>query len=320
MKRIAGPLLALLVLGASRPAPATPVTLAFVGDVMLDSRPGASIRAGNDPFARVADELARADAAIANLECAVASGGAPVEKIYTFRAEPSVVPVLARHFAAVTLANNHTGDYGPAALVETMTLLDAARLAHFGAGRDLRSAHRAHFIERRGVRIALLGYDEFMPRSFEAGTSSPGVAWSEDEDVIADIRAARALGADIVIPFMHWGWEYETRPTARQSELARRMVDAGADAIVGSHPHVTQTAEYYRGKPIVYSLGNFVFDGFDTLVTRTGWILELELEKSGVTRFRTRVVRLDDDGAPVPDPDAPSPCGERGVVRMCSGK
>jgi poly-gamma-glutamate synthesis protein (capsule biosynthesis protein) len=83
---------------------------------------------------------------------------------------------------------------------------------------------------------------------------------------------------------------------------------------------VTQTAEYYRGKPVVYSLGNFVFDGFDTPLTRTGWILELELEKSGVRRFRTRVVHLDDDGAPVLDPDVPSPCGERGVVRTCSGR
>lgn len=320
MTRGLGVVVALVTLGAARLASAAPVTLAFVGDVMLDSRPGASIRAGNDPFARVAEQLAHADAAIANLECAVATGGAPVDKIYTFRAEPAVVPVLARHFAAVTLANNHTGDYGPAALVETITLLEQAQLVFFGAGRDLKSAHRAQIIERRGLRIALLGYDEFMPRSFEAGSSWPGVAWSEDEDVISDIRAARALGVDLVIPFMHWGWEYETRPTARQSELARRMIDAGADAVVGSHPHVTQTAEYYRGRPVVYSLGNFVFDGFDTPVTRTGWILELELEKSGVTRFRTHVVHMDDDGAPVPDPDMASPCGERGVVRICSGR
>src|SRR5262245_41290594 len=119
---------------------------------------------------------------------------------------------------------------------------------------------------------------------------------------------------------MHWGWEYEVKPAPRQRELARRMIDAGADAIVGAHPHVTQIAEYYRGKPIVYSLGNFVFDGFDTEVTRTGWILELVLEKAGVTSFRTRVVRMDEDGAPVPDPDAPSPCGERGVIQSCSGK
>jgi poly-gamma-glutamate capsule biosynthesis protein CapA/YwtB (metallophosphatase superfamily) len=171
---------------------------------------------------------------------------------------------------------------------------------------------------RRGVRIALLGYDEFMPRSFEAGSTWPGVAWSEDEDVVTDIRTARAQGADVVIPFMHWGWEYEAAPSPRQRELARRMLDAGADAVVGSHPHVTQTPEYYRGRPVVYSLGNFVFDGFDRPAERTGWILELELQKTGVTGFRTKVVRLDDDGSPRLDPDAPSPCGERGVVTPCA--
>jgi len=295
-----------------------PVTLAFVGDVMLDGAPGATIRAGSDPFARVAAELASVDAAIANLECAVATTGAPVDKIYTFRAEPAVVPVLARHFASVSLANNHTGDYGPKALLETMALLDAASIPYFGAGRDLRAAHRALVIERRGVRIALLGYDEFLPRAFAAGSSWPGVAWSEDEDVVADIRAARAQGADIVIPFMHWGWEYEPKPSLRQRELARRMIDAGADAVVGSHPHVTQTAEYYRGRPVIYSLGNFVFDGFEAPETRTGWILELELRKTGATGFRTKVVHLDTDGSPALDPDAPSPCGEHGVVVPCA--
>jgi len=317
MKREACLLIAAVAMAAPLQAAERPVRLAFVGDVMLDGGPGAVVRAGHDPFAGVAAELAKADAAIANLECAVASSGTPTDKIYTFRADPGVVPVLARHFAAVSLANNHSGDYGPQALVETMTLLDAAGVAFFGAGLDLHAAHRAHFIERRGVRIAILGYDEFMPRSFEAGTTWPGIAWSEDEDVVTDIRAARAHGADLVIPFMHWGWEYEALPSSRQRELARRMIDAGADAVVGSHPHVTQIAEYYLGKPVIYSLGNFVFDGFDRPAERTGWLLELELQKAGVTRFRTQVVRIDDQGIPALDPDAPSPCGAHGAVTAC---
>jgi len=318
MKRQAA--LLLFVLGVTAPLRAAEpaVTLAFVGDVMLDDGPGAIIRAGSDPFARVAAELASADVAIANLECSVATGGAPVDKIYTFRAAPAVVPVLARHFAAVSLANNHTGDYGPQALLETMSLLDASNVAFFGAGRDLRAAHRAFVFERHGVRIALLGYDEFLPRSFAAGSSWPGVAWSEDEDVVADIRAARAQGADIVIPFMHWGWEYEPAPSVRQRELARLMIEAGADAVVGSHPHVTQTVEYYRGRPVIYRLGNFVFHGFEAPEMRTGWILELELKRTGATRFRTKVVHIDSDGSPALAPDAPSPCGEHGVVVPCA--
>ncbi len=293
------------------------VKLVFVGDVMLDDGPGRSIEAGVDPFAPFADEFSRADAVIGNLECSVATGGAPVDKIFTFRANPRVVPVLARHFSAVSLANNHSGDYGASALLETMRFLEQNELPFFGAGRDLGAAHRALLLDRRGVRIALLGYDEFLPRRFEAGPARPGVAWSEDDDVVRDIRAARRAGADLVIPFMHWGWEYEPGPSARQRELARRMLDAGADAVVGSHPHVTQGAEYYRGKPIVYSLGNFVFDGFDAPEARLGWLLELELTKTKVVRFRTESARLDENGLPTPEPATPSPCGENGEVRPC---
>lgn len=293
------------------------VRLAFVGDVMLDDGPGKAVEAGVDPFAHFAHEFSRADAVIGNLECSVATGGAPVDKIFTFRAHPRVIPLLARYFSAVSLANNHSGDYGTGALVETMSFLEQAKLPFFGAGRDLQAAHRALFLERRGVRIALLGYDEFLPRRFEAGAARPGVAWSEDEDVVRDIRAARHAGADIVIPFMHWGWEYEPGPSARQRALARRMLDAGADAVVGSHPHVTQGAEYYRGKPIVYSLGNFVFDGFDAPDARLGWLLELELTKTKVVRFRTESARIDADGLPTPDPTTPSPCGENGALLPC---
>ena len=310
-------LFAVAIAGRARAAESGPVTVIFVGDIMLDGLPGASIQAGVDPFERFASELSRADAAVGNLECAVATGGAPVEKIYNFRADPRVLPVLARHFAAVTLANNHSGDYGPSALLETMAGLRHAELPFFGAGKDLSEAHRAVFLERRGVKIALLGYDEFLPRQFEASASSPGVAWSEDEEVVSDIRAARAAGADIVIPFMHWGWEFEPAPCPRQRELAHRMLDAGADAVIGSHPHVTQGAEYYRGKPILYSLGNFVFDGFDAPEARVGWLATLTLTKTGVVAFSTELARLDERGLPAPDPTTPSPCGRAGVIQSC---
>jgi poly-gamma-glutamate capsule biosynthesis protein CapA/YwtB (metallophosphatase superfamily) len=130
-------------------------------------------------------------------------------------------------------------------------------------GAILAEAHKPLWIERKGVRIAVLSYNEFKPRSFEAGANWPGIAWSEDDHVISDIRAAKAAGADLVIPFMHWGWEKETTPSQRQRQLAHKMIDEGATLVVGGHPHVTQGAETYKGKPIIYSLGNFVFDGFD---------------------------------------------------------
>jgi hypothetical protein len=312
----------LLSLGVSRSARAenTPgVTLVFVGDILLDGLPGETIANGGDPFSGFATELASADAAFGNLECPVATQGNPFDKIFTFRAHPRVLPILAQHFSAVSLANNHSGDYGKPALVETLTGLASAGIGSFGAGRDLSAAHRPFILERGGVRIALLGYDEFQPRAFEAGPDSAGVAWSEDEQAITDIRAARASGADLVIPFLHWGWENELAPCPHQRELARTLVDAGADAVIGAHPHVTQGAELYRGKLIVYSLGNFVFDAFDKEINRTGWLLRLTADRGGVLHWETVVARIDERGSPAPALDAQSPCGDAAGVRVCRG-
>jgi poly-gamma-glutamate synthesis protein (capsule biosynthesis protein) len=295
-------------------ADAGTVSVAFVGDVMLDDTPGKLIRQGRDPLAPFAAILDSADLRIANLECVVARGGkAEADKPYTFRAPPRVLKLVKRHFDAVGLANNHSGDFGPAAFGEMLGHLDQAGLGYFGGGRTLADAHRPLIVERKGLRIAFLGYNEFFPRSFEAGHKQPGIAWSEDEQVLLDIRQARQRDrADLVIPVMHWGWEHETHASARQQALARRMIDAGADAVVGGHPHVTQEIEIYRGKPVIYSLGNFVFDGFDDPLNNTGWLLRLELDKTGVVSSRIVVARIDHEGTPHPAPQAASACWQRG--------
>src|SRR5207248_8117244 len=98
--------------------------------------------------------------------------------------------------------------------------------------------------------------------------------------------------ADVVIPYLHWGREQEPQPCARQRDLARRMIDAGADVVVGGHPHVTQGVEYYRGKLVVYSLGNFVFDGWEDPNALEGWVLRLTLGKGGLREWDTVVARL----------------------------
>lgn len=296
------------------------VSLIFVGDILLDSLPGQVIEQGRDPFAPFAQMLDQADLRIGNLECVVATGGEPEDKNYNFRANPRTLATLRRHFDAVSLANNHSGDFGRAAFSEMLGLLDRQGVMRFGGGRNLREAHAPLVVERHGLRIALLGYDEFLPRSFEADHDAPGVAWSEDERVVADIRMARTIHhADLVIPFMHWGWERERVANPRQRQLARLMIDAGADAVIGGHPHVTQDIEYYRGKPVIYSLGNFLMDGFDEEATTTGWLLQLELDKRGVRRWQTRVARIDREGIPHPVPEAASPCGASGQDRaaMC---
>lgn len=319
-------LLSSVLLAASPMAHASSgdASLIFVGDIMVAETPGELIARGEDPFQTFAALLSSHDVRIGNLECVVATTGTAEEKPYTFRADPRTLPVLKRHFDAVSLANNHSGDFGKAAFAEQLALMDTAGLPYFGGGRDATAAHAPWIVERNGVRIALLGYVEFKPRSFEADASRPGVAWSgEDDDVIEDIIAARRVHrADIVIPFMHWGWEDEPDPSPRLRAFARRMIDAGADMVVGGHPHVTQGAEYYRGKPIIYSLGNFLFNGFDTPETTTGWVLSARVDRTGVVDWRTHVARLDANGVPHPDPTASSPCAspDRKTINQCAGE
>jgi poly-gamma-glutamate synthesis protein (capsule biosynthesis protein) len=310
---------------AAMAAPAEPsVTIAFVGDIMLAETPGKVIQSGRDPFAPFAAILGRADIRVGNLECVVAVTGTPEpDKPYTFRAHPRTLPLLARHFDALALANNHSGDYGPVAFGDMLDLLERRKIAYFGGGRNLAAAHQPLLIERKGLRIALLSYNEFFPRSFEADADKPGIAWSEDEQVRRDIGAARAIHrADLVIPVMHWGWEQEVVASQRQRQLARLMIDAGADAIVGGHPHVIQDVEQYQGKPIIYSLGNFVFDGFSDPGGNTGWLLQMDLDREGVRTWRTLVAHIDREGTPHPAPQASGMCWSRGqpAAKACAAR
>ena len=292
------------------------VTLAFAGDVMLADLPGETIAAGRDPLAEFADVFDRVDVAVANLECVVSTVGEAVEKPYTFRAHPRVLDVVGRHFGVVSLANNHTGDFGHDAFLEQLAFLDKAGIGRFGGGRDCREARRPLILDRNGLRIVLLGYNDFHPREFEAGPTWPGVAWAVDEQVVADIKAARSEHkADIVIPVLHWGEEYDPA-NDRQRALARLMIDAGADVVVGGHPHVTQEVEYHQGKLIVYSVGNCVFDGFDPGPSRQGWILRLRVDKFGLVAWDTVPLQIDDEGTPHLDRATESPAGRRGDERL----
>ncbi|MDY7547678.1 CapA family protein [Glaciimonas sp. CA11.2] len=299
---------------ASAQIPEASVSIAFVGDIMLAETPGKVVRSGRDPFAPFAATLNAADIRVGNLECVVATKGTPQpDKPFTFRANPRTLRVLKRHFDAVGLANNHSGDYGPIAFAEMLDLLDGNGIGYFGGGRNLHQAHQPLIIERNGLRVALLGYDEFMPRSFEADVDKPGIAWSEDEQVRLDIGRARTVfQADLVIPVMHWGWEDEPNASDRQRQLARTMIDAGADAVVGGHPHVTQNVEQYRGKPIIYSLGNFLFNGFTEQANITGWLLRLELDREGARSWRTVTAHIDHEGIPHPAMIGDELCWNRG--------
>ena len=275
------------------------VSVVFAGDIMLEGRPQRAIRRGRDPFAGVAHLFKDADIRLGNLECVVATvGSVEPEKPNVFRVHPRVLHHVRRHFDAVGLANNHSGDYGPQAFAQMLGLLNQSGLGYYGGGHDLKEAHRPLILERQGIRIAILGYNEFQPRNFEADHDRPGVAWSEDEQVVRDIQDARRVwNADVVIPVMHWGWE-EPMANARQRALARLMIDAGADAVIGGHPHQLQDTDQYKGKPIFYSLGNFVFEGFPDKVNNVAWVVRLSVDRLGVRAWQAHRVDIDKQGLP----------------------
>ena len=275
------------------------VSVVVVGDIMLEGGPMRAIQKGQDPFASFAPLFKTADVRVGNLECVVATtGSVEPEKPNTFRVPPSSLKYLRKHFDAVGLANNHSGDFGPKAFTQMLGLLKREGIGYYGGGLNLSQAHTPWLVERNGVRIAFLGYNEFQPRSFEADHDRAGIAWSEDAQVVRDIQNARShWQADVVIPIMHWGWE-EAKANPRQRALARRMIDAGADVVIGGHPHQVQDTDVYQGKPIFYSLGNFVFEGFPDKINNIGWALRMDISKTGVTSWQLHTAQIDRHGLP----------------------
>lgn len=293
--------------------------VAFVGDVMLAETEGTGrfVAQGGDPFAKVREMLSKADLRVANFESSAGSRGKPdPEKPYSFRTSPGALTGFANMFEAASLANNHAGDFGRDDFVETIAALNNAGVRTFGGGKGAAEAHRAAIFEHNGIKIALFGYLDFFPRWFSAAPGMPGVAWLDEDQAALDIAKAREEGVDAIVVILHWGIEHEPNANGRQRRMARALLDAGADVVIGGHPHVVQDYEIYRGKPIIYSLGNFVFDGFEDEESKTGWVLFADFDSKGISSLETRVVRMDASGLPVPDPSIAGPCWKRGEVEM----
>jgi poly-gamma-glutamate synthesis protein (capsule biosynthesis protein) len=260
---------------AEPPSAPAEVTIAAVGDIMLGHRAGPWIeREGPGyPFENVMPILQEADVVVGNLENPVSARGIAVEnKKFTLRAAPRAADSLkAAGIRVVTLANNHIMDFGPLALQDTLTALAASGILSAGAGMNLDDA-RAPAILRVGDRtIAFLSYSLTFPVEFYASAGRPGTAPGYREYVRADIEKVRSR-ADLVVVSFHWGAELMTTAKDYQQELGRKSVDWGADLVLGHHPHVLQEIERYKGRLIVYSLGNFVF-GSESDRTNTSIIL-----------------------------------------------
>ncbi len=247
---------------------AVSMTILFSGDVLLsDHVLNAYSRAGG--ISGVLDDAYRnaiqsADYFAVNEEFPFSSRGTQAaDKQYTFRLVPEKVSLFKEMgIDAVTLANNHALDYGTDALLDTCEVLDGAGILHTGAGKNLDEAKQPAVFEKNGQRVALIGATRVIPEADWAATNShPGMLSSYEvsiEPLLAQIAECHAAGEKVVV-LIHWGIERDETPQEYQRALAKRYIDAGADLVIGSHPHVLQGIEYYKGKPIFYSLGNFVF-------------------------------------------------------------
>src|SRR5260370_5648985 len=246
------------------PVPEMPITLAFTGDVMFGRTVNSHMLAtdANDayPFTYMGERLRGFDLTIGNLGCVTSGLGEPVTKSYNFRGDPRAFDrLLNAGFDLVSVANNHSGDYGKAAFLDEFLTLPRRGLTPIGGGQNRRQAHTPVYKSLRGTTVAFLAYDQIDPYSFAATDTTPGHAWLDDVDLRQDVGIARR-SADFVIAFVHWGIEYYTGLTAQQRYLARVAIDAGADVVEGSHPHVIQPYGVYKGTLIVYSLDMFGFD------------------------------------------------------------
>ncbi len=260
----------LLILFLSLPAPlwAEEIIISAVGDIMLAGRWAPVLRKkGYDhPFHGVKKLILTGDINLANLESPIATGGEEYsEKKFRFRAEPPVARAIASAgFNLVTLANNHSMDFGGAALLETLDHLRENNIAWVGAGKNLDDARLMALYTVKGKKIAFLGYSLTQPIEFFAGKDRPGTAPGYEKLVTADIARARSQ-ADFVVVSFHWGKEASGTIQAYQQIAARKAIDAGADVIIGHHPHVLQGIEHYKKGLIFYSLGNFAFASSSTV-------------------------------------------------------
>ena len=284
------------------PPPKGRLVIHGTGDVNLDPSYIPNLRANGYGYAwsGLGGLFREDDLTVINLECAVSDLGSPIPKEFNFRCDPGALPFARRAGVDVAnLANNHSGDFGSEALLDSRRRLREAGIAPVGVGRNEAQAANPVIVEAKGWRIAVLGFGGVVPApDWIAGESSPGMADGDTiESMTRAVRTAKRR-ADLVIVTIHWGAELETTPSPDDVERAHAMIDAGADAIFGHHAHRLQPLEHYKGKPIAYGLGNFVWPNFSVEGSTTA-VARVVVTPEGQVRGRLLPAFIEDAGRPV---------------------
>ena len=243
-------------------------------------------RTGNKGVVR--DLIESADIAVANFENPAPNNPRFHASGTNFSADPRFIDGLANAgIDYVSLANNHIRDAGATGLLQTITNVKKRGIAYSGAGKNAKAARTPAILEAAGTKVAILGYDA-IAGGYHATATRVGSAGLSAKAVKTDVAKARAAGADVVIVYPHWGTEYDPTPFANQKKLAEMIIDNGADMVIGNHAHWAAAMEVYKGKPIWYALGNFVFDQTWSEPTMEGITLELTFRGKDLVQVRIR--------------------------------
>lgn len=261
------------------------VTLGFVGDIMLDRGVKTSIIknfGGNyEKILAEAPRILQPDIMFGNLEGPISDKGTKIGSIYSFRMDPLSTKALKEAgFDVLSFANNHVGDYSTPAFLDTLGRLKEENILYVGAGENHAEASRATIVERDGVRIGYLAMSDVGPEFMKATEEKMGILLASDKNLDAIVKEAKEL-SDILVVSVHWGDEYKPH-NKKQEVLAKRLIDNGANIVVGHHPHVPQDVVNYKDGLIFYSLGNFVFDQYFSKETMGGLYAEVVVTKKGI--------------------------------------
>ncbi|HOL90627.1 MAG TPA: CapA family protein [Candidatus Pacearchaeota archaeon] len=265
------------------------VSLIAVGDISYSRGVERIVKKQNDinyPFLKIGDYLKNADLVFGNLETPITEGREINDFEMIFRSNPLTEKALKlNNFSILSLANNHTPNFGEKGLKDTFFYLGKEGIKYVGAGENEKTAYQPVYIEKKGIKFAFLAYNDFdvVPLSYKATENYAGTAFMETEKMIEAVKKAKQK-SDFVIVSMHSGNEYVNKPNSSQVNFAHSAIDAGADLVIGHHPHVVQILEKYKDKYIFYSLGNFIFDQ-QASETRKGLMIKVYFTKDEITKI-----------------------------------
>lgn len=270
------------------PEPEPELRLAFVGDILLGAglEPELQQHGADYPWLHAAGILKRADFAMGNLETAVSTGGAAApDKQFLFRSRPEMLAGATRAGVDVlSLANNHTLDYGPEALIDTVNHVRSAYIHPVGAGKDAARAFAPVILEAKGLKVAVFGFTRVIPvGEWAAGEQHPGLAAGYDPAPVLKALDAVRAEVDLIVVLFHWGEENKDAPRATDIDLTKELLEHGATIVVGHHPHVLQGIELRDRRLTAYSLGNFIFTSVQRRLNQETVILEVTVGRGGVT-------------------------------------